>query len=517
MNLPEEPQSDRQQPAEQTKSVLPEDPLARRRRLRIVSLIVACAMFMEQLDGTVLATALPAMARSFGTEPLRMNVALTSYLLSLAVFIPVSGTIADRFGARTVFRSAILLFTLGSILCGLSDSLAMLIGSRILQGVGGAMMVPVGRLVLLRTATKAELVAAMVFLMIPATIGPILGPPLGGFLVTYLNWRWIFYINVPVGVAGLIAATLFIEEMRFPAQSKFDWIGFVLSGTALASLIFGIEMATRGVGQLGVTATLFIGGVVAAVLYFRHSRGRDDPILDFTLMRVPTFAISVVAGGFSRIAVGAMPFLLPMMLQLGFGMTAAESGSTTLAMAVGSLAMRPCARAILRRLGFRWTMIWVGALATSIFALCAAFRPAWPYPALVTVLFLGGFFQSLQFMAYNTICYADIPRLRMSRATSFYTTFQQICLSLGIATAAATLGAATAASGHAEPNLRDFSFAFVVVSAIALLAPVISTRLDVDAGAELTGQRRRRASEPAMPDSRPATIAVASPSGQPSA
>ena len=472
-------------------AISPDDPSTRRKRLHIVSLIVACAMFMEQLDGTVLATALPAMARSFGTEPLRMNVALTSYLLSLAVFIPVSGTVADRFGARTVFRGAILLFTLGSILCGLSDSLPMLIASRIVQGVGGAMMVPVGRLVLLRTASKAELVAAMVFLMIPATIGPILGPPLGGFLVTYLNWRWIFYINVPVGVAGLVAATLFIEEMRFPTPSKFDWVGFVLSGVALASLVFGVEVASRGVGQLSLTVALFGGGLVAAVLYFRHSRGRDEPILDFSLMRVPTFAISVVAGGFSRIAVGAMPFLLPMMLQLGFGMSAAESGSTTLAMALGSLAMRPSARMILRRLGFRWTMIWVGALATAIFALCAAFRPSWPYAALFAVLFFGGFFQSLQFMAYNTICYADIPRLRMSRATSFYTTFQQICLSLGIATAAAALGAATSLSGHAEPSLRDFSFAFIVVSIIALLAPVISARLDVDAGAELTGQRRR--------------------------
>ena len=209
-------------------------------------------------------------------------------------------------------------------------------------------------------------------------------------------------------------------------------------------------------------------------------------------MRVPTFGISVIAGGFSRIAVGAQPLLLPMMLQLGFGMTAAQSGSTTLAMALGSLAMRPRARPILRRLGFRWTMIWVGTLATCIFGICAAFRPSWPYAALFAGPFLGGFFQSLQFMAFNTICYADIPRLRMSRATSFYTTFQQICLSLGIATAAATLSAATVLSGHKEPGLGDFSFAFIVVSVIALFAPVISARLDFDAGAELTGQRARR-------------------------
>ncbi|MBS0562800.1 MAG: DHA2 family efflux MFS transporter permease subunit [Proteobacteria bacterium] len=459
--------------------------------MRTLSLIVASAMFMEQLDGTVLATALPAMAQSFGTEPLRMNVALTSYLLSLAVFIPVSGTVADRLGARTVFRGAIFFFTLGSILCGLSNSLAMLIGARIVQGAGGAMMVPVGRLTLLRTATKAELVAAMVFLMIPATTGPILGPPLGGFLVTYLNWRWIFYINVPVGIAGLIAATLFIEDLRFPAQARFDTLGFILSGVALASLVFGIELASRGVGQISSTAALFAVGLAAAILYFRHSRGHAEPILDFALMRVPTFGISVLAGAFSRIAVGAQPFLLPMMLQLGFGMTAAQSGSTTLAMALGSLVMRPCARVVLRRLGFRWTMIWVGTLATLLLALCAALRPSWPYAAVFAVLFLGGFFQSLQFMAYNTVCYADIPRLRMSRATSFYTTFQQICLSLGIATAAASLAASTALSGHASPALSDFSFAFLVVAAIAMLAPVVSARLAPDAGAELIGKSLR--------------------------
>ena len=469
-----------------------EAPTARRRRIRRTALIVASAMLMEQIDGTVLATALPTMARTFDTEPLHMNVALTSYLLSLAVFIPVSGTAADRFGSRTVFRAAIALFTLGSILCGQAGSLAFLIGARILQGIGGAMMVPVGRLVLLRTASKSELIAAMAWLMIPATIGPVLGPPLGGFIVTYFTWRWIFYINIPVGIAGLVLVTLFIDDVREAEPGKFDALGFVLSGVALASLMFGIEMASRGVGSVGITVGLLGVGIVSGGCYLRHARGHEHPILDFSLMRVPTFAISVVAGALSRIAVGAMPFLLPMMLQIGFGISPAQSGLITFASSVGSLAMRGAARPILRRLGFRRTLVWVGLVSTLLLGTSAAFRPAWPMAAIYAVLLTGGFFQSLQFMAYNTIAYADIPRARMSAATSFYTTLQQLCLSLGIATAAAALAGATWFADLVEPRLPEFSFAFVVVACVALFAPLVSLRLARDAGAELSGQRIAR-------------------------
>ena len=461
-------------------------------RLRTTALIVAAAMFMEQLDGTVLATALPTMARSFAQDPLHMNVALTSYLLSLAVFIPVSGTAADRFGARTVFRAAIALFTLGSILCAQSTTLPFLIGARIVQGIGGAMMVPVGRLVLLRTATKAQLVTAMTWLMIPVTIGPVLGPPLGGFIVDALDWRWIFYINVPIGVAGLVLVTLFIDDVRETEPGRFDVHGFVLSGVALACLMFGLELASRGVGSIGATAALLGVGAGAALLYVRHSRGHPHPILDFSLMRVPTFGISVLAGALSRIAVGAVPFLLPMMLQLGFGLSASASGLITLAGAVGSFAVRLAARPMLKRIGFRNTLVYVGATATLLVGLSAAFRPSWPMFAIYAVLICTGFFQALQFIVYNTIAYADIPRPRMSAATSFYTTFQQLCVSLGIATAAAALAGSMFVAGHGAPLLSDFSTAFIVVSGIAAFAPLLSTRLARDAGAELSGQQLRR-------------------------
>jgi EmrB/QacA subfamily drug resistance transporter len=466
------------------------DSAGRGSRTRTILLIVASAMFMEQLDGTVLATALPAMARSFEVEPLRMNVALTSYMLTLAMFIPASGRIADRFGSRSVFRAAIGLFTLGSVLCAQAPNLWALVAARMLQGAGGALMSPVGRLVMLRVVSKQELVRSMAWLMIPATIGPIVGPPVGGFLVTYLSWHWIFYINVPVGLAGMVLVTLYIDEMVEPSRQPFDLVGLVLAGAALASLMFGIEMASRGVGQAPVLAGLIATGLVAGAAYGWHARRHPRPILDFSLLRIATFRMSLACGTLSRVAVGAMPFLLPMMFQLGFGLSAAQSGLVTFVGSVGSLAMRACAPWFLKRLGFKTVLTWIGLLATSLLALSAAFRPWWPLWLIYAVLLANGFFQSLQFMAYNTIVYADVPRETMSTATSFYTTFQQMALTLGIAVSASALAASIAVNRHTAPALADFSAAFLFVGAISYFAPLLARRFDPHAGAELSGQRR---------------------------
>ena len=455
--------------------------------VRNVALIVASAMFMEQMDGTVLATALPTMAKSLGTDPLHMNVALTSYLLSLAVFIPASGKVADRFGARGVFSAAIALFTLGSILCAQAPDLSFLVASRILQGIGGAMMVPVGRLVLLRSSSKSELVTAMAWLQIPSSIGPILGPPIGGFIVTYLDWRWIFYINVPIGVLGIVLVTLYIEDVRETGRVRFDFAGMALSGVALACLMWGIEMGSRGFGSSGEALALLAVGAVLAVLYRRHARHHPQPVLNFRLMRIPTFRISVLAGTCSRIVAGSVPFLLPMMLQLGFGMSAAQSGLITFTSAAGSLAMKTVAPRALRRLGFRNTMVWIGLAATLLSASVAFFRPSWPLSAIYGLLLVAGFVQSLQFMAYNTIAYADLPRGQMSAATSFYTTFQQLALSLGIAVSAASLAFSSKLRGHATLQLSDFTCAFLVVAAVALLAPLLSLTMKPSAGDELSG------------------------------
>ncbi len=452
-------------------------------------------MFMEQVDGTVLSTALPAMARSFGTDAVRLNVALTSYLLSLAVFIPASGKIADRFGSRTVFRAAIALFTVGSVLCGRANGLPFLVASRILQGIGGAMMVPVGRLVLLRTTPKADLVSAMAWLLVPATLGPVVGPPLGGFLVTYLSWRWIFDINVPIGLLGILLATLFIDEIKEPDAGPLDGIGMALSGAALACLMFGLEIAARGTGSGALAAVLVLAGVLAGALYWRHARRQRSPVLDFRLMRIPTFGISVLSGSLFRIAIGAVPFLLPLMLQLGFGMSAAASGAITFSSSAGSLLMRACAKPLLHRFGFRRVLVWNGALSMVLLGSYALFRPSWPLPAIYALLLVGGFFQSLQFTAYNTVAYADLAPSRMSAGTSFYSTFQQLSLSLGITISAAVLGGLVRLAGHARPSLDDFSIAFVAIAAIGLLASPAGLGLRPNAGEELSGHR-----EPAEAD-----------------
>jgi EmrB/QacA subfamily drug resistance transporter len=462
------------------------------RRTRLAALIVACALFMQNLDSTVISTALPTMARAFGADPVHMNVALTSYLLSLAVFIPTSGWMADRYGARTVFRGAIVVFTIGSILCGRANSLQFLVGARILQGLGGAMMVPVGRLVLLRTAAKSELVAAMAWLSVPALVGPVVGPPLGGFMVTYLSWRWIFDINVPIGVLGVVLVTLFIEDIREAKRTRLDILGLALSGIALSCLMFGLETAGRGVVAAPLTAGMIAVGALAAYLYFRHARAHPAPLLDLTLLRIPSFMVAVAAGTLFRIGIGAIPFLLPLMLQLDFGLTAVQSGLITFASSAGAIVMKPAAISALRRFGFRRTLVFNAILSAFLLAAMAAFRPSWPVAGIYAVLLVGGFFRSLQFTAYNTLGYADIPRARMSAATSLYSTIQQLSQTLGITAGAACLEIAMAVSGTKLPTLGDFSGAFIAVSIFSLAAGPLSLRMPADAGAEVSGHAARR-------------------------
>src|SRR6201991_265298 len=458
---------------------------------RTVALIIASAMFMEQLDGTILATALPAMAGSFDVSPLHMSVALTSYMLSLAVFIPASGAIADRYGSRNVFRAAIALFTLGSILCGISGSLTLLVLSRLLQGIGGAMMVPVGRLVLLRSVPKSELVSAMSWLLVAALIGPVVGPPLGGFIVTWASWRWIFYINVPIGIVGMWLATKYIPDIRLPDKVRFDRLGFVLSGISLSCLVFGLEMVSHGVTSFYGSTGLITGGLLVGGLYVWHSRRVENPILDLSLMQFTTFRLSVIAGSLTRITAGAVPFLLPLMMQLGFGLSAAHSGVVTFVSALGAMLMKATAAPVLRLWGFRATLVWNGVLSMVCVGLCAAFRPDWPLWTIYTILLLSGFFQSLQFSAYNTVAYADVPSERFSSATSFYTTFQQLMLSLGICVAAAALHASVSWHGHEQAQLPDFSVAFLVVTFISLVAAPVCALLPRNAGAEMSGHRGR--------------------------
>ncbi len=468
-------------------------PLVRRAapNFRVIAMIVASAMLMENVDATVLATALPTMARDFGVDAPAMSIALTSYLLSLAIFIPASGRMADSFGSRTVFRSAIAVFVIGSILCAFAPTLPFLVLARLLQGIGGAMMMPVGRLVLMRSVDRKDMVSAMSWLLVPALIGPIVGPPLGGFIVTYLDWRWIFYINVPIGIIGMIFVSIYIDEVKGKAAGPFDTIGFILSGISLGSLLFGFELSSHE-GQASFAIFLIAIGLLFGIAYLRHARNHPSPIMDFSLMKVPSFGTSVIAGSLTRITQGAQPFLLPLLFQIGFGLSAAAAGQIVISTALGALFMKPLARAVFRRVGFRRSLVINGILGTIGYGLCAAFRPDWPMPLIFIALVLSAFFMSFQFTAYNTIAYDEIGQDRMSSATSFYTTFQQLMLSLGICIGALALHGSMAFNGVKTPELGDFSIAFIVVAIISITATIWNLRFSPTAGEEISGYRGKQ-------------------------
>lgn len=464
----------------------------------LVPLIIAAALFMENLDSTVLATSLPAIAKDIGSDPISLKLALTSYLLSLAVFIPASGWMADRFGARLIFRVAIGVFMLGSVLSGLSQNIEQIIMARVVQGMGGAMMVPVGRLVILRTVPKAEMVGSLAWLTMPALIGPVIGPPLGGFITTYFHWRWIFWINIPIGVLGLILATLYIPDIRGEKGVKFDAIGFVLSGLGLASVVTGATAIGLDVLPLSATLAILAGGILLMVAYVLHAGRTKVPILDLRLLRIPTFRASVVGGSLFRIGIGAQPFLLPLLFQVGFGLDAFQSGMLTFVAAIGAITMKASAAPILRWFGFRTVL-----LVNAVISACFVFMPAWfepdtPHGIILAVLLMGGFFRSLQFTSVNALGYSDIDQKRMSRATSFISVAQQVALSVGVSIGALTLEAAMRGRGGTELAVEDFTYAFLIVGIVSALSFVSFLRLPANAGAEVSrhNSKKRVAPDP---------------------
>lgn len=460
---------------------------------RLVPLIVACALFMEQLDSTVIATSLPAIAADLHEDPISLKLALTSYLLSLAVFIPASGWFADRFGSRTVFRMAIVIFTTGSLLCGLAHSLPDFVAFRILQGMGGAMMVPVGRLVILRTVPKEEIVSALAWLTIPALMGPVLGPPLGGFITTYFDWRYIFFLNIPIGLIGVTLATRFIPDIREDDVPPFDFRGMALSGIGLSGIVFGFALLGQQAVEPWIALVVIVVGAVAMFFYVRHARQVERPILDLDLLKIPTFYAGVVGASLFRVGIGALPFLLPLMLQLGFGLTPFASGMITFASAAGAMTMKFTAAPIIRTFGFRRVLVVNCLIASAFIAIGAVFRPDMPYLVLIGALLLGGFFRSLQFTSTNALSYADISSEAMSRATSFASVAQQVSISTGVAVAALVLEGMRAWRGTDTILLSDFSIAFIVVSLIAVCSLFFFLRLPEDAGAALAGRRVKAA------------------------
>ena len=452
-----------------------------------VSLIVAAALFMENLDSTVITTALPEIARSMNENLLHLNLAVTSYLLSLAVFIPLSGWMADRFGARTVFRAAIAVFTVGSVLCGLSNSSPELVAARVLQGMGGAMMVPVGRLVILRTVSKAELVRALSYLTIPALVGPIIGPPVGGFIVTYASWRWIFFINVPIGLLGIYLATRYLENIKEPTVPRLDVRGAVLSGIGLAGLVFGFETIDRGLLPNVLVAGLFVVGTLGIVSYVLHARRTSAPIIDLSLLRIPTFSLASAGGTIFRIGMGGMQLLLPLMLQLGFGFSPLASGLLTFAGAAGSMPMKADAPYMLRTFGFRKALVGGGLISGILLISYGFFTQDTPRILMFLVILACGFARSLQFTAINAITYADVTPPVMSSATSFFSMLQQFSTSVGVATGAFILHMVLEIQGKTDLSAWDFSVAFFILGGITTLSGIYFLRLSPQAGSEVSG------------------------------
>jgi EmrB/QacA subfamily drug resistance transporter len=467
---------------------------------RALTLIVAIALFMENMDSTVIATSLPVIARALGTNPLALKLAVTSYLLALAIWIPASGWTAERFGSRHVFRAAILVFVLGSIGCALSHSLEEFVVARIVQGTGGAMMTPVGRLILVRSIDKRFLVNAMSWVTIPALVGPICGPPLGGFITTYASWHWIFIINVPIGLIGVVLATRFIPDVCAEQPDPFDYVGFVLSGLGIAGLAFGLSVMGLAFLPIGAVVALLAVGAVSTTAYVAHAKRAAAPILDLRLFKLSTFRTSIIGGFLFRIGIGALPFLLPLLLQIGFHLTPFQSGLITFTGALGSMFMKAAVAAVLRAFGYRSVLVYNSLISSAFLAACAAFVPGMPFAAMIAILLAGGFFRSLQFTSINTIAYAEIEPRLVSRATTLVSVAQQLALSTGVAIGALIVELTVRLKHGAAMGALDFPPAFLAVAALAAASALVFARLSPQAGEELSGRSTGR---PGMADSAP--------------
>jgi EmrB/QacA subfamily drug resistance transporter len=461
------------------------------RNPKLVAVIVGSAIVMQQLDASVITTALPQMAVSLHADPVRLSIAVTAYILALAVFVPVSGWAAERFGGRSVFRAAIVLFTLGSVLCGLSGNLYELTAARVLQGFGGAMMVPVGRLVLFRSLEKSALIATMAYLQVPAQLGPVMGPPIGGFITTYFSWRWIFLINVPFGLLGIVLVTLFFDDPREETQRPLDWPGFLLTGASLFCLMYGVEAVGRGHGETDPGLVLLVVGFVLGIIAVRHLRRTPHPVLDISVFRIPTFQASIYGGSMFRAGAGTLVFLLPLLLQIVFGVSAAVSGSVTFATAVGSITMKMTARPILERFGFRTVILVNSVLSAASIAMCASFAVGMPLALIFGLLLIAGFIQSLQYTATQAIAYADVEPSQLSTATSIASMTQQLSRGFGISVAALLLQQSMAWRGATTLAHADFVAAFAGTAIMALGCLGFSWRLPHNAAAEVSGHRAK--------------------------
>lgn len=450
----------------------------------LIPIIVGCAQFMHQFDGAMVATALPSMAQSLGENPLHLNLAITCYLLALAVFVPVSGWLADKYGAKLVYLTAIFIFIFSSVLCGRASSLPQLVIARIMQGIGGAMMTPVGRLIVVRSAPKSEMVKAMNYIIIPGAPAPLLGPSEGGFIVTYFSWPWIFFINLPIGIIGLLLISTHIPTLEKGPTRPFDFIGFCLTSLSLASLIFGFEVMGRSILPTPYVIALLLGGSILALSYIYHARRIDNPIIDFKLLRIKSFASSITGGGLFYIGTTAFVFLISLVLQLGFGFSAFHAGLTTLAGAAGSLTTCFVFPYVLRFFGFQHLLMSNAELMGVYLVICGFFDPAMPFPLMLDLLFIGGYVRSTQFTAVQSLAYVDMPSEHMGSATSFSAMSQQLAQSFGVGLAALIIHTSLIWRDGDSLTLGDMAPGFFTLGAAVMVSAVIFKHLPAQTGAE---------------------------------
>ncbi len=469
-----------------------EEEIARRRRhAMVIASIVSFAFFMESLDSTVIVTALPQMARSFGASAVSLSVGISAYMLTLAVMIPASGWIADRFGPRRVFCCAIGIFTVASMICGMSDSLWEFVAARVLQGVGGAMMSPVGRIVVLRATEKVDLVRILNFISAPGLVGPILGPPVGGFLATYASWRWIFYLNVPFGIIGIAMAFYFIRNIDDVARRPFDFLGFLLNGSAMVSLMYGLEVVAGPGSDWRVGGLLIVTGLAVGFLAARHALRADHPLVDLRALKVKTYAVVNSGGAMFRMSMAAPMFLMPLFFQVGLGMSAFASGMLILAHATGDLGIKVITRRTLRYFGFRGVLIGTAVLFTGFVLSFLFFTAATPAVVILAVLFVGGCVRSLQMTSLGSMQFADIPPGEITGASTLSGVNQQLIRGVGVSVAAVVLNLAIAFRGGqiGIPTVADFHVAFFVVAAIGLSSVLWYWPLEKNIGDHVSGRR----------------------------
>ena len=445
-------------------------------------MIIGCALFMELLDATAVLTALPQLAADFGEASVRMNLVVTLYLLAVAIFIPLSGWLAERLGPRRVFIAAISLFIASSLACALSASLWQLSLARFFQGMAGALMVPVGQVILLRWAGKGDLMRAMAWLTMPALLGPVFGPLLGGVLVTWLSWHWIFLVNLPIGVLGIILVLRHVPDYPGLRNQAFDLPGFVLASPALACLVLAFE--TLGHGSLHWTwsCLLLVLGLAFGGLYLRHARRASAPLLDLSLLRVRSFAVVIWGGTLFRLGTASLPFLLVLLFQVGYGLSALQAGLLTFAGGVGALMIKFISVPLVRRFGFRQVLIHNTLLASASVAACALVTAETAHLLVVLMLFAGGLSRSLQMTAMSALTYADIPSEHASRASTLSATMVQMSMSLAVCLAAMLLGLVQMLREHARPEPGDIQLTLALVSLLCLASGVWFRRLGRESG-----------------------------------